>query len=280
MGSTKPNDGEDDEDQDTKALATNGWEQLVNEDGGVYSLKSWEDVMAMEATWKNLAAACREIVRQAWSEYCINVHNPFLHSNLGYLGQSGRRGKVTWSKIAEDPHKFIDPKFLLDLPFLDPTRINLTDIKVYWQDWVSRDTEGELFAFLSTKGKEKMEEEDEEQDKSKGKGKGKEKEDDEDEDDDEDDDDDEEEEEEEEEKEEEEEEKEKEEEEKGESPSPGPSSDFNVDYGISLPCQCTTPVLRTSCLQQLVAQEGKGGKLFHELVNLVNTLEVSPTLAM
>jgi hypothetical protein len=141
-----------------------------------------------------------------------------------YLGQSGRRGKVTWTKIAEDPHKFIDPKFLLDLPFLDPTRINLTDIKVYWQDWVSRDTEGEPFAFLSTKGKEKMEKE--------------------------------------------------------ESPLPGPSSDFNVDYGISLPCQCTTPVLRTSCLQQLVAQEGKGGKLFHELVNLVNTLEVSPTLAM
>jgi hypothetical protein len=144
----------------------------------------------------------------------------------------------------------------------------LTDIKVYWQDWVSRDTEGEPFAFLSTKGKEKMEEEeeDEEQGKSKGKGKGKEKDDDDDD--------------EEQEQEQEQEEQEEEEEEKEESPLPCPSSDFNVDYGISLPCQCTTPVLRTSCLQQLVAQKGKGGKLFHGLANLVNTLEVSPTLAM
>jgi hypothetical protein len=138
VGNTKPNDREDNEDQDPKELATDGWKQLLNEDG-VYSLKSWEKVIGIEVTWKNLGSACKEIVRQAWSEYCINVYNLFLHSNLGYLGQSGRRENVTQTKITNGPHKFIDLKFLLDLPFLVSTRITLADIQMYWEDWVPRD---------------------------------------------------------------------------------------------------------------------------------------------
>jgi hypothetical protein len=170
----------------------------------------------------------------------------FLHSNLHYLGQSGRRGKITWNKITETPHDFIDPKFLLDTPFGDPTRINTADVEVYRKDWVARDIKGKPFHFLSAKGKKKATVEEEEQ----------------------------------EEQEEEQEDQEEQEEQEEESPLPGPSSDFNIDYGISLPCECNTPALRTSCLQQLVSQEGNVCILFHQLVSLVDTLKVSFASAM
>ena len=260
-GDIKPNDGED-EDEDPKELADDAWKKLLNQDDGVYSLKPWEEVT--EANSKDIAKACREIVRQAWSEYCIIVGNPFFHSNLGYPGKSGRRGRISWNKILENPRNFIHPKFLLETEFGDPTRIHAKDVQVYWEDWVLRDTKGKPFSFLSVKGKEKMaveEEEESEEGKSKAKAKGKGKEvevddsnkSDEDE----------------------EEEEEEEEEEKIRSPSP----DIHVDDGIPLPCECNTPALRTSWLQQLVSQEGEGGKLFHKLIDLVNALEVSFTLA-
>ena len=231
---------------------------MLNQDDRVYSLKPWEEVT--EANSKDIAKACREIVRQAWSEYCIIVGNPFFHSNLGYPGKSGRRGRISWNKILENPRNFIHPKFLLETEFGDPTRIHAKDVQVYWEDWVLRDTKGKPFSFLSVKGKEKMaveEEEESEEGKSKAKAKGKGKEvevddsnkSDEDE--------------------------EEEEEEKIRSPSP----DVHVDDGIPLPCACNTPALRTSWLQQLVSQEGEGGKLFHKLIDLVNALEVSFTLA-
>jgi hypothetical protein len=274
-GDIKPNGGED-EDEDPKELANDAWKKLLNQDDGVYSLKPWEEVS--EANSKDIAKACREIVRQAWSEYCIIVGNPFFHSNLGYQGKSGRRGKITWNKILENPRNFIHPRFLLETEFGNPTRIHAKDVQVYWEDWVSRDTKGNPFSFLSVKGKEKMaveeEEESEEEGKSKAKakgksqnkGKGKEVEVDDnnksDDDDDDDDDDDEE-------------EEEEEEEEKIRSPSP----DVHVDDGIPLPCECNTPALRTSWLQELVSQEGEGGKFFHKLIDLVNALEVSFTLA-
>jgi hypothetical protein len=68
---------------------------------------------------------------------------------------------------------------------------------------------------------------------------------------------------------------EEEEEEKICSPSP----DIHVDDGIPLPCECNTPALQTRGLQQLISQEGEGGKFFHKLIDLVNALEVSFTLA-
>jgi hypothetical protein len=211
----------------------------------------------------------------------------FLHSNFHYLGQSGRRGKITWNKITETPHEFINSKFLLDTPFGDPTRINIADVEVYWNDWVARDIKGEPFHFLSAKGKKKAtveeleqeeQEEDEGQHKSKGKGKGKEvveSEEDQDQEDQEDQDQEDQDQEDQDQEDQDQDQEEDQEDQEEESPLPGPSSDFNIDYGISLPCECNTPALRTSCLQQLVSQEGKGCILFHQLVSLVDTLEVS-----
>lgn len=66
VGSTKPNEeGDEDPEKD------NDWKQLLNEDDGVYSLKPWEEVVEMKANKTNIALACREIMRQAWSEYYI-----------------------------------------------------------------------------------------------------------------------------------------------------------------------------------------------------------------
>ena len=53
---------------------------------------------------------------------------------------------------------------------------------------------------------------------------------------------------------------------------------FNIDSGVSLPCQCTTPAAHTTYLQQLVPKLGQTGKTFHVLVRLVDALKVSVML--
>lgn len=80
MGSIQPSKMNDDEDEDPEILEGNGWKQLLNNDGGVYSVKSWEEVIEMKANKANIGLACREIMRQAWSEY--NINNSFLYSTL------------------------------------------------------------------------------------------------------------------------------------------------------------------------------------------------------
>ena len=50
---------------------------------------------------------------------------------------------------------------------------------------------------------------------------------------------------------------------------------FNIDSGVSLPCQCTTPAECTAYLQELVPKLGQTGKTFHVLVRLVDALKVS-----
>ena len=66
MGSTKSN--ETSEDEEPEDLARDDWVQLLNEKNGVYSLKPWDEVMEMKANKTTIAHACREIMRQAWSE--------------------------------------------------------------------------------------------------------------------------------------------------------------------------------------------------------------------
>ena len=55
------------------------------------------------------------------------------------------------------------------------------------------------------------------------------------------------------------------------SPSP---SHFSIDDGVLYPFKCT-PSTYTNCLQRLVPESGQTNLIFHELVKLVDTLEVS-----
>jgi hypothetical protein len=63
------NEKEDDESDDQEEPASIDWKQLLNEDDEIYSLKSWEDVLDLKANKITIVLACREIMRQAWSEY-------------------------------------------------------------------------------------------------------------------------------------------------------------------------------------------------------------------
>ena len=70
---------------------------------------------------------------------------------LGYLGQSCRKGKITWGVIEKNPHSLINPRFLLEPKIGNPTRMKLKDIKIYWNSWVLKEAKGDPFSFLSVK---------------------------------------------------------------------------------------------------------------------------------
>lgn len=165
-------------------------------------------------------------------------------SNLSYLDKSGRRGRISWSKVKADPESLIDSRFLSDIILWDPPRMSLQDVSAYWKDWVSKDQEGDPFSFFSL---------DDNSDRDKGKGandgdrdngdggaqEGA----------------------------------------MEQPPSPPdnylPDDHFSVDDDIPLPLSCKTPSQRTSCLQQLIYDHGEPNKTFHKLVKAVDTLEVS-----
>lgn len=286
MGSIKPN--EDAENESVEDSAKNDWMGLLDKNDETYSLKPWEEVMG--ANKVNLSLALREFVRKAWGEFCI-ISILLYPSQLDDLVNSGRRGRIPWGSISAQPHKLIDKKFILKPTLRNPTRMSLENVEAYWTAWALKASKGEPFSFHVWKGKEKAtgdnndgnEEEGEEGEEEEGgkddeegdgegesesevEGKGKVKgvkekrrrgkED----------------------------TSEDEQEEEGRNPpEPGrapipPTADFDIDQGIPLPCQCVTHSVRTTCLQELFPKLGDSGKAFHNLVGLVDTLEVSPVL--
>ena len=96
----------------------------------------------------------------------------FLIFELGYLGQSDRTGKITWGVINRSPTKLIDPKFLVKPKLGNPLRMHVNDIEVYWNDWVTREEEGDPFSFhvFKGKGKEKQQQQEEEQEQEQEDG--------------------------------------------------------------------------------------------------------------
>lgn len=68
VGNTKANEGEDNQDQDPKQLASHKWKWLLDEKDGLYSLKPWEEVEDMSPNKDDIAYAFREVVRQAWGK--------------------------------------------------------------------------------------------------------------------------------------------------------------------------------------------------------------------
>ena len=185
--------------------------------------------------------------------------NPFS-SNLGYLGQAGRRGSIPWGKIKSTPQLLVYSRFLLkSATFGDPMRIQLRDLREYWKSWAFKESEGDPFSFYSDKEERRVkkgkgrpveedggedEEEEQDQDQEEG-GKGDEDEDEE------------------------------------ESPVTTPSlpkppiAAFEIDEGIFLPSQCENSSQKVACLQLLAPEWGDEGATFHSLIERVATLEVS-----
>jgi len=161
-------------------------------------------------------------------------------SNFHYLEQSGRKGNITWSQIDREPLALIHPRFILEAKIGDPTRMSVDDIKAYWGAW-AKQSGGFPFSFLHIGERKDQDQEDQEEGGSKG--------------------------------------QDGDEEDahlmtKNKSyPSPIPG---DIDIGIPLPCECDTPTVRTTCLQQLAPKWGSSMKSFHNLVGLVDELEVRP----
>ena len=161
VGSTGPNQGEEDEDEEPEEMVYDAWIKLLDfDEEGNCSLKPWTEVVAAKANKINVALALREIVRRAWGE-CFVFLLLLSISNLSYPAKSGRRGRISWSKIRTDLESLIDAKFLFGPKFEDPTRMSLQDVTVYWKGWASMDEEGDPFSFFSL---------DDDSDKGKGDG--------------------------------------------------------------------------------------------------------------
>ena len=60
--------GEGDEDEIARGSVDENWIQLLDENDGVYTLKSWEEVVKLKGNKPDVSHAFRKIMRQAWSE--------------------------------------------------------------------------------------------------------------------------------------------------------------------------------------------------------------------
>jgi hypothetical protein len=169
VGSTKPNEREDGEDEEPEELENEAWMKLLDDDDdGTLSLKPWKEVTTARANKANVALALREVMRQAWGG-CIFLSLYSLF-NLSYIEQSDRRGKIAWGKIKTDSESLIDPRFLLEAKLGNPTRMPLQSITAYWKHWVSQEKKGDPFSFISPDGEGDKGESDANSDKGKGDG--------------------------------------------------------------------------------------------------------------
>ena len=121
-----------------------------------------------------------------------------------------------------------------------------TSVGAYWQHWESQGQEGDFFSFLPLNdgddGKDKDNDKSEESDRSGESDKD-----------------------------------------KGDR-SDGDAEDhppdhFAIDDGIPYPFLCDASG-RTACLQELVSTKGQVNKTFHEVIKLVDSMEVSPILSI
>ena len=78
VGSIKPNEKGDDEDEEPEGLGADAWLKLLNvDDDETLSLKSGRELLAMKANKANTALALRAVIRQAWGEYsCFTIIFP------------------------------------------------------------------------------------------------------------------------------------------------------------------------------------------------------------
>lgn len=122
----------------------------------------------------------------------------------------------------------------------------MDDIKAYWGAWAVKQTKGDPFSFLGHRERVEQEEQGQEEEEQEGEG-----------------------------------EKGRDGDEEDTHPMinkshPPPVPELDIDSGIPLPCECDTPAMCTTCLQQLAPKWGSFRKTFYDLVVQVDALEVSP----
>jgi len=129
-----------------------------------------------------------------------------------------------------------------------------TSVGAYWQHWESQGQEGDFFSFLTLNdgddGKDKDNDKSEESDKGKESDRSEEGD------------------------RSEESDKDKSDRADGDAED-HPPDHFAIDDGIPYPFLCDASG-RTACLQELVSTKGQVNKTFHEVIKLVDSMEVSP----
>jgi len=139
----------------------------------------------------------------------------------------------------------IDPGFLLETKLADPARMSLKSVTAYWKHWDSQGQKGDFFSFLdlndSDDGKDKDNDKSEESDRSEESNKDKS--------------------------------------DGADGDAEDPPDHFPIDDGIPYPFLCDASG-RTACLQELVSTKGQVNKTFHEVIKLVDSMEVSPIVSI
>ena len=101
VGNIKGSGGGDDEDDEPEQPATDLWLQLLNADGGVYSLKPLKEVVKMGSNAKTIGHAFRHIMRQAWSEWLPIVNNHLLNPILVIQNSQAERAILPGVRLIE-----------------------------------------------------------------------------------------------------------------------------------------------------------------------------------
>ena len=124
----------------------------------------------------------------------------------------------------------------------NPTRMSLENLSIYWKHWVIQDKKGDPFSFSSlddNSGQDQSGHASDEDGNQEGPSHA------------------------------------SDEDGNQEGPAEVPPPDhFSIDDDIPYPSTCP-PNGRTNCLLRLVPKEGETNKMFHKLVKMVDTLEVS-----
>jgi hypothetical protein len=149
VGSLEPNEGDDGEDEESAVTKDEAWRQLLTNETPP-SLKPWSEVSTLKANMTNVGFALREYIRQAWGE--VPFYYYFCYLTPIYSENSGRRGKITWGKLARNPQSLIAPRFAVDFKLDNPTRMQGHALTTYWTHWESKAKKGDPFSFLGANG--------------------------------------------------------------------------------------------------------------------------------
>lgn len=149
VGSLEPNERDYEQDEDPPATKDKTWKKLLDGEDPL-TLKSWADVSILQPNRANLGLALREYMRQAWGDVFLVCL--FFLSNSICLENSGRRGKITWGKLAKDPQSLVPSRFLLTPQLDNPTRLPVETITKYWTNWALKEKRDDPFSFFNADG--------------------------------------------------------------------------------------------------------------------------------
>ena len=148
VGNLEPNEGGDEQDEEESNVTKDEAWKILLKDQKPLGLKSWAEVTSLKANKANMSLALREFMREAWGEILF-IYYHFPHLTSIYSENSGRRGKITWGNLTNNPQSLLPSRFVLDTKLENPTRMPLAATSAYWNYWVLKDQKGDPFIFLS-----------------------------------------------------------------------------------------------------------------------------------